>query len=311
MPSDGKQLEALVAFVENTLAPHGLTVKSNERVFNDEGVQVAEFDVEISGKFGSTEIHWLIECRDRPGQGKAPGSWIEQLVGRRVRFGFNKITAVSTTGFSEGAVEFARSQQIELREVASLSPEEFKSWVSIKEIGQISRLTDLLHADIRISDTEPDSIKKALEEYISTVASNEPILRSVKTGDRVRLAHAFHGAVVANGALFQDIMANGLSKRISLEVFYTIEDDYFVIDLPLGAVRVQSIIYVGDLRVEYSTYPLIGVSEYRDFNSKNPISQVATFEKQEILGSQYAFELHNLSDTNQTHVLLRKLDEKS
>src|SRR6266550_564747 len=121
MGSDGKQLEGLVSFVEKTLLPQGFEVKTNERIYNDEGIQIAEFDIEIHGKVGSTTIAWLIECRDRPGQGPAPGSWIEQLVGRRIRFGFNKVTAVSTTGFAVGAVQFARSQGIELREVTALN----------------------------------------------------------------------------------------------------------------------------------------------------------------------------------------------
>jgi len=73
MSPDGKQLEALVAFVEEALVPPGFEVKANSRVFNDEGVQIAEFDIEIRGKVGSTTIAWLIECRDRPGQGAAPG----------------------------------------------------------------------------------------------------------------------------------------------------------------------------------------------------------------------------------------------
>lgn len=37
-----KQLEALVAFVGQELLPPGFSVKSNERVFNDEGIQIAE-----------------------------------------------------------------------------------------------------------------------------------------------------------------------------------------------------------------------------------------------------------------------------
>jgi hypothetical protein len=114
MKSDGKQLEALVSYVEKTLLPQGFDVKTNERVYNDEGVQIAEFDVEVRGKVGSTRIAWLIECRDRPSQGTAPGSWIEQLVGRRIRFGFNKVTAVSTTGFAEGVFDFAQREGIEL-----------------------------------------------------------------------------------------------------------------------------------------------------------------------------------------------------
>jgi hypothetical protein len=66
MTSDGKQLEGLVSFVEKTLLPQGFNVKTNERVYNDEGIQIAEFDIEARGKVGSTDFAWLIECRDRP-----------------------------------------------------------------------------------------------------------------------------------------------------------------------------------------------------------------------------------------------------
>lgn len=138
MSNDGSQLEAIVAFVERTLVPQGFDVKTNQRVYNDEGIQIAEFDVEVRGKIGTTAIAWLIECRDRPGSGPAPGSWIEQLVGRRARFGFNKVTAVSTTGFAAGAVEFARPQGIELREVASLTPGAFSSWLKLQAMNQVT-----------------------------------------------------------------------------------------------------------------------------------------------------------------------------
>ncbi|SRR5258708_1390710 len=117
MANDGRQLEGLVSFVEETLLGQGFDVKTNRRVLNDEGVQVAEFDIEIRGKVGSTKFAWLIECRDRPGQGPAPGSWIEQLYGWRERFRFDKVTAVSTTGFSAGAAEWGQKAGIELREV--------------------------------------------------------------------------------------------------------------------------------------------------------------------------------------------------
>ena len=54
MANDGKQLEALVAAIEKILLPQGFEVKTNERVHNDGGVQIAEFDVEIRGRIGST-----------------------------------------------------------------------------------------------------------------------------------------------------------------------------------------------------------------------------------------------------------------
>ena len=72
MIKDGKSLEALVRQIEELLLPTGFKVTSNERIYNDEGIQIAEFDVEVRGKLGTTDIAWLIECRDRPGSGPAP-----------------------------------------------------------------------------------------------------------------------------------------------------------------------------------------------------------------------------------------------
>lgn len=59
--SDGKQLEALVKFVETVLLPEGFKVEARERVLEEEGRQIAEFDVTIRGKVGSTDFFWLIE----------------------------------------------------------------------------------------------------------------------------------------------------------------------------------------------------------------------------------------------------------
>ncbi|MEK7405225.1 MAG: hypothetical protein AAB225_08965, partial [Acidobacteriota bacterium] len=172
MAADGKQLEALVAFVEKTLLPQGFEVKTNERVYNNDGVQIAEFDIEIRGKVGSTSIAWLIEGRDRPGDGPAPGWWIEQLVGRRTRFVSNKVTAVSTTGFAVGAVEFAQSQRIELREVKALSPEEFEGWLVIRHLHHVERFTALQDASILVHEEESEERKRALLEIISSAPAN-------------------------------------------------------------------------------------------------------------------------------------------
>jgi len=185
MTSDGRQLEALVAFVEKTLLPQGFAVSTNERVFNDDGVQIAEFDVEIRGRVGSRNIAWLIECRDRPADGPAPGSWIEQLVGRRVRFGFNKITAVSTTGFPHGATEFAQAQGIELREVEALRPEAFTDWLAIGHFQHLEKLTTLQHASILVRPDEADDRKHALLDLISKTSADAAFLRSTKTGEYV------------------------------------------------------------------------------------------------------------------------------
>lgn len=119
MSTDGTALERMVTGIEKVLLGEEFTVVPNYKVFDDDGNQVAEFDIRIEGKVGSTSFRWLIECRDRPSEGPAPSSWIQQLAGRKELFGFDKVIAVSTTGFSRAAKDAARRLNITLRMVTS------------------------------------------------------------------------------------------------------------------------------------------------------------------------------------------------
>ena len=307
MTSDGRQLEALVAFVEKTLLPQGFAVSTNERVFNDDGVQIAEFDVEIRGRVGSTNIAWLIECRDRPADGPAPGSWIEQLVGRRVRFGFNKITAVSTTGFTHGATEFAQAQGIELREVEALRPEAFTDWLAIGHFQHLEKLTTLQHASILVRPDEADDRKQALLDLISKTSADAAFLRSTKTGAYVAPAKAFLGAVEALGTLFDDLLPNGPPKKVRLQANYADDDDHFVVDTSLGPVRVQAILFKGVLSLKETLVPLSVTAQYQHADSGRPISQVAAFAPVGIHGMTFAIEMHRMAESGETHVILRRV----
>lgn len=119
MGNDGKNLELLVAELEKLLLGTGFNVSPNEKVFDGSGIQVAEFDLTIGGRVGSTSFRWLLECRDRPSQGPAPASWIQHLSGRKDLFDFDKVIAVSTTGFSAPAEAAAKKLRISIREVTS------------------------------------------------------------------------------------------------------------------------------------------------------------------------------------------------
>jgi hypothetical protein len=121
MAANGHELERLVADLESLLLGTGFTVAPNDCVFDGDGNQIAEFDITIEGRVGSTRFRWLVECRDRPSEGAAPASWIQQLAGRREQFDFDKIVAVSTTGFSPAAAGAAKKLNITLRTVTSVA----------------------------------------------------------------------------------------------------------------------------------------------------------------------------------------------
>ena len=114
--NSGRELERLVQEIERCLLPSGFDVVVNQTAFNAEGDQIAEFDIVISGRLGSSQVKWLIECRDRPSRGPAPGSWIEQLVTRKTRFNFR--IAESPTKATESSNESRPRSPISARESA-------------------------------------------------------------------------------------------------------------------------------------------------------------------------------------------------
>jgi hypothetical protein len=124
--NDGKQLEQLVKLVEGMSLPPGFTVETNRPVYNEDKVQIAELDILVTGIVGTIKYRTLFECRDRPSEGAAPGAWIQQLIGRRQVLDLTAVVAVSTTGFSQGAIEFAEKGNVSLRSVDSLTEEDFR-----------------------------------------------------------------------------------------------------------------------------------------------------------------------------------------
>src|SRR5688572_26893905 len=73
--NDGKSLEELVKLVEGMHLPPGFTVEHGKRIYNDDGKQIAELDILISGIVGTVNYSTLFECRNRPSDGPADGGW--------------------------------------------------------------------------------------------------------------------------------------------------------------------------------------------------------------------------------------------
>jgi hypothetical protein len=301
--NDGKQLESLVSFVEQSLLPRGFDVKTNTRICNDEGTQIAEFDVEIRGRLGSTDIAWLIECRDRPGEGAAPGSWIEQLVGRKTRFGFNKVSAVSTTGFTAGAIEFARTAGIELRTVADLTSNAFVNWLGISFMVSTKQTAKVHNAKIILDEDTSVEIRQVMDAALKETTMTSPIFRRSIIGPEFSAADAFLGAVNELG-LFDNVNPNGNWKPINIDARYS-PDSHFFVDTSAGPVAILRIYFEGELQVEVTHLPLERATEYRRDDSGQCISQLAAFAPQDVNGKKVALEFHRIADSGQISVVLR------
>ena len=276
MSKDGKPLEDLVRQIEELFLPLGCSVEANYKVY-DKGVPIAEFDIVIRGRFGSTDMTWLIECRDRPSDGPAPGSWIEQLFGRRERFRFNQVTAVSTTGFAAGAREFAREKGIELRHVHEITAEDVRSWCVTQELLLHQPYARLDDAQISIGRDEPQERIEAFVRRLQGASGDTKMLRVIDTGETISTTEAFARAVShalsQHPELFADIAPDGPSKPIRLRIVYPADQSHFVIDTDCDPIRITEIIFVGELSKKITAIPA-SFYEYARYETGEPITQV-------------------------------------
>ena len=68
----------------------------------------------------------LVECRDH--QAPQDVKWIEELIGRRISLAAQSVIAVSSSGFTSGAVAKARAHGVVLRDLQQLTDAEIVSW---------------------------------------------------------------------------------------------------------------------------------------------------------------------------------------
>ncbi len=68
----------------------------------------------------------IVECRAH--EDPQDVKWIEELIGRRISLNANMVIAVSSSGFTGGAISKAKNYGIILRNLSKLSDEEIASW---------------------------------------------------------------------------------------------------------------------------------------------------------------------------------------
>jgi hypothetical protein len=230
------------------------------------------------------------------------------LVGRRDRFGFSKVTAVSTTGFAAGAADYARRAGIELREVQTLDLESFASWLQISEMKQVRKIHDLKHANIIISSAESEQVKVAAQRAIERATGNDALLVAAMRGENVTVTQAFMGAVQTEPAAFDEVAVER-PKKVCVIGQYSGED-HFYIETEVGNARIDRIEFFGELRIEETSVPVVRTVEYRHLETGEVISQLAAFSPHSILGMNFSVELHRMGEDGETHVIMRRLPDE-
>jgi Restriction endonuclease len=88
----------------------------------DNQAQARQIDVSIRRDGKLT----LVECRDQ--QCRQDVQWIEELIGRRTSLGADAVIAVSSSGFTTGALKKAKRHGVVTRDLKRLTDAEVRAW---------------------------------------------------------------------------------------------------------------------------------------------------------------------------------------
>ena len=297
-------LERLIQFIESYLLPEGLAITANDRVFNEAGIQIAEFDLRITGPVGTTEIDWLIECRDRPSEGAAPREWIQQLLGRREDFGFTNVTAVSITGFSPGAIELAEDRGIDIRSVDAVTPEAFQDWFQVQTLHFVQSIGMLQHAQIRVEPSTSERVKKLLRPIVDAADMSTAFLVHTGTENPFTIHEAWQDFINRNPQIFKGLEPDTEPRQVTIHASYTNPMSRYKVVTDQGEAQVAAIVFVADLSVKQRRLPIASATEYKKV-SGDQIAQTITFDI-EYEGKQVKLSFHHMSPEGKTIVTVRQ-----
>ena len=271
---NGKRLEMLVAEIEKIVAKAGKTVEVNKRFYNDQGVQIAEFDIFITFLSDLGEHKWLIECRDRPSQGTAPGSWIEQLIGRKILHHLDRVIAVSTTDFSPGAKHWADKGNIELRTVTQAEAPERWLCETVTFLNKTGTFTNC-KVNLLSTGLEQSHIKNIVENMPSN--PDEIIISFEKIDTRLLPRELFQNLCFDDkNAIYKDI-TTGKSKSIDITCPPDIEiTGLMFMEFGEFKVPLENIEFSGEVRIEMNSVPFDKIEIYKHSKELGFIGQRIT-----------------------------------
>jgi hypothetical protein len=264
-PNDGKRLEKLVSLVEGMDLPSGFTVETNKPVYED-GKQIAELDILVSGTIGTVSYKTLFECRDRPSEGAQGASWIEQLLGRRERLQVSAIVAVSTTGFAPGAEKFADERNIFLRHVEELTIEEIQGWLPMRApvVYREASFTEVKLVVIPEDQTMDQIQSMGAEHERIEITTEGKIFRNIDSQEQLSLLDLWRKLIKEQETeLFADIKYVGDTAQKIVRVADNVLKAH-VVELPDRRGKIHELIYTAKVCMYPSQVPLAYCVNYDD-----------------------------------------------
>ena len=306
MARKGRDLEKLIALLEAHLGSEGIQVTSPDYIRGRESKSLREVDISLRGQAGFSDILIIVECRDRVGDEDV--TWIEQLASKRRDVTASKAVAVSSRGFTSGARNLATANDIELRTLDEVDPDEILLWFGFKEITAFKRSGHFIHISVQVS--VPDGITVNLDSRViiinalkSSFDINAPVFQRKRDGTAASFMDVWEG--VSCEGLYSDVVPGAPREKRRIRVVFPNDQDRFQLTTTSGAIDITYIDVYAEVWIEVEKRPLTTVRVYRD--GKRVLAQSAEFTF-EHLGRELTFGLHQSPVSEKQVVSIRSED---
>lgn len=299
MPRAGRVLETVVAILEKALGPLDLSVESPAYVTGRASGTRREIDVAVRGRLGGTELLMIIECRDRIDVEDV--RWIEELATKRRDVGADKAIAVSSSGFSSGAVSLAASEGIELRTLKDIDISDSFSWLGLTHLDVTVVRSG--SGGIRIQLLNPDQEVMAAFAGRTFESHDDAVFVDKKTGDRISPNEILRREIDAAPSMPTTIPADGSVVTSDLEIRFGGDDIRYQVEGPAGLVDVHGIEFDVHLAAERQHVPLGQLSRYTRDDSV--LAENAEF-RFTVDGESHVLSLHVLREIETLAASLRR-----
>jgi hypothetical protein len=300
MARRGRDLERLAAFLEKSLGPKGIQVTSSDFIGGKVSKSKREIDVSLRSRVGSTEVLVIMECRDRVEIEDV--TWIEQIAKKMEDVSADKAVAVTSVGFTSGAVNAAKMYNIELRTFEEINPEEVLLWFEMKDFEIHKQRCNLLRCEIHLRGEISELPKEFIAKVTPPMNIRLPIFRRKKDGQLISLENLW------NSLPQQEVFSNiGEQKKVRrLHINLTGEGILQIPNSP-DPLEIDYVDIVAELWIEVEKKPLKSVKFYKE--EDKVIAKTADFEAFECMGKELIFGLHQFPETGEQIVSLRLKEE--
>jgi hypothetical protein len=264
-----REFEKLVARIEGLLCPAGAVVKCPDRLRKIKGRGTRQVDASIRYVLGSTKVLVTVECRKRyKGQDV---TWIEQLATKRRNIGAHHTLAVSTTEFSEEALEIAQREVIGTRVISEVTDDDIRALVDeqlvVKEHGvtlTLGRAALSYHGTPETADLDEKTV-----QLVREMGWDAPVFVEQASGSEHSLTHLVakanaslpaegegsplgHGAKVVvppkvEAAIFSNEPLSRLARTLTPGVMKVIQidldEDEYLVSTTAGRLRLKSVAF--------------------------------------------------------------------